>query len=118
RGRPGSRALPRPRHGAARDVELVAGAVHGDEPARAFGVLLQCAAQLDQVVVDGARVWILVLAPRLVEQRVARDNLAGMAREHLEDRERAAGQLEALATAGRDLADEIDLDAAERERDR
>src|SRR5262245_36201322 len=102
-------------HGFAWNIELVAGAVDRHEVPRAFRLVLERAPQLDEVVIDGARVRLVLVTPRLVEERVATHDLAGPAREHLQDRERAARQVEPLAALVRDLADEIDLDIAERE---
>src|SRR5688500_7308203 len=115
---PAAGSVACPPHRLAWHVELVAGAVDRDEPARMLGRILERAAQLDEVIVDGARVRIVLVPPGLVEQHVARDDLAGPLREHLQDGERAARQLDSLALAGRDLPDEIDLELTEREADR
>ncbi len=92
--------------------------MHGDEPARLVGLDLERAAQLHEVVIDRAGVRVVLVAPRLVEQDVAAHHLARPLRERLEDRERAARQLDPLAIAGRDLPDEVDRDAAELKADR
>ena len=80
----------------------VAGAAHGVQDAR-LAAVLELAAQVRDEDVDGVRLGEGVVAPDLVEQRLARHDDARVAHQVLEQLELARGQVE-LALAAEHLA--------------
>ena len=87
-------------HGSPSVEEAVADAPHGEEMPRVGRILLEALAQAQDEVVDRAGGGKHVVAPDPLEQVLARDDLAGVLGEHLEDHRFLLGELLRLAVPG------------------
>ena len=76
------------------------------------GVLLDLRAQPVDVDVDGPGLARVVVAPHVLEQLVAREDLAGVADEEREQLERLRLDRQDLAVAEQPVPAEVRLDAA------
>ena len=65
--------------------QLVADAVHGQEVPGIVAVVAELLAQLHDHLVERARGAIVIVAPHVVKQAVARQDLTGMRGEELEE---------------------------------
>src|SRR6185369_14610759 len=93
--------------------ELVPGAVDGEDVLGFLGRSLDLLPQLRHEVVDRARRRRLLIAPDLVEDLLARDDLAGVRDQVAEQIELARGEVDPLPAAVRLVRAEIDLDVAD-----
>src|SRR4029077_5553589 len=93
-------AAPDARSRLALGEEAVPDAPHGEEVARTGGVFLEALAQPQDEVVHGTGRGEHVVAPDALEQILARDDLAGVLGEHLEDHRLLLGKLLRLAVPG------------------
>src|SRR5947209_279397 len=93
--------------------ELVADAVDGDDVARVGGRVLDLLPQLRDVHINGARQRQPFITPDVVEQLVARDDLAAMLDEILQHLELARAEFDGLAALRRLERLEVDLNVSE-----
>src|SRR5580658_7876135 len=93
-------------------LEDIAGAAHGLQIAREFGIALDLAAQPRHLDVDGPHIAAEL---RLLRERLARHGLAGAARQRQKQRHLGGGQMHELAAAIELAASQIEAEGAEAE---
>src|SRR5688572_14659854 len=86
--------------------------MNGEDVLRCVRRLLDLLPQLGDEVVDGARGRELLVSPHLVENLLARDDLADVCHEVAQQLELAGGELHALLAAAGLVQAKVDLEVA------
>src|SRR5262245_46568773 len=93
--------------------ELVTDAVHGEEITGILGHGLELLPDTDDMGVDGAGGRVVFIAPDLIEQAVAAQRLAGMAKKIFEKVELFSREFDRFAAAADLVAAQVHFDVAE-----
>src|SRR5678815_4159494 len=90
--------------------ELIATAVNSKNEAGLFGICFQFLSEMNDMRINCACAWIVVVTPHCIEQAIATQRLSRMRNEIREQREFLCGKLDKLACALYFVAAYVDFD--------